>query len=215
MDRASGSGVFARDPDALLDLIELDIPDEMRKQLENNAVCEVAKQWLEKHVPNYEDEVSQDDLCSQVASLEACQRLLKPKVYKDMQIDIEAAKKAVSYKSAWRIDGTLREFPKFDPVNLWFEYPIHTVDTDGLLKDAKAEGETAPWQAKNKVKKPKRDPKAELDAAYEAGTIDGDVTLQAMAEYLGLTDRTVRNHINKYGGYEVENGIVFKKSKKK
>ena len=27
MDRASGSGVFARDPDALLDLIELSIND--------------------------------------------------------------------------------------------------------------------------------------------------------------------------------------------
>ena len=39
MDRASGSGVFARDPDALLDLIELDLSDDLLKQQENNAVC--------------------------------------------------------------------------------------------------------------------------------------------------------------------------------
>ncbi|MDE7212078.1 MAG: AAA family ATPase, partial [Lachnospiraceae bacterium] len=39
MDRASGSGVFARDPDALLDLIELEVSDALRKQEENRAVC--------------------------------------------------------------------------------------------------------------------------------------------------------------------------------
>ena len=27
MDRASGSGVFARDPDAMLDMIELELPE--------------------------------------------------------------------------------------------------------------------------------------------------------------------------------------------
>ncbi len=31
MDRASGSGVFARDPDALLDVIELELPPEQRR----------------------------------------------------------------------------------------------------------------------------------------------------------------------------------------
>ena len=41
MDRASGSGVFARDPDALLDLIELDITDGIRKQQEDKAQCEI------------------------------------------------------------------------------------------------------------------------------------------------------------------------------
>ena len=32
MDRASGSGVFARDPDALLDLTELELSEDIRKQ---------------------------------------------------------------------------------------------------------------------------------------------------------------------------------------
>ena len=26
--------------------------------------------------------------------------------------------------TAWRIEGTLREFARFDPVNLWFDYPV-------------------------------------------------------------------------------------------
>ena len=37
MDRASGSGVFARDPDAMLDMIELELSEEALKQEENKA----------------------------------------------------------------------------------------------------------------------------------------------------------------------------------
>src|SRR5699024_2750027 len=39
MDRASGSGVFARDPDALLDLIELEQPESLQRQETNKKVC--------------------------------------------------------------------------------------------------------------------------------------------------------------------------------
>ena len=48
MDRASGSGVFARDPDALLDLIELPVSEDLRKQEVNNAVCRVCTEALRK-----------------------------------------------------------------------------------------------------------------------------------------------------------------------
>ena len=74
MDRASGSGVFARDPDALLDLIELEVSDDLRVQMENNAVCRVCGAALE--AAGKSDEVSQDDLCSQRAAMDACKRLL-------------------------------------------------------------------------------------------------------------------------------------------
>ena len=76
MDRASGSGVFARDPDALLDLIELPIGEDLRKQEINNAVgraCAAALQAAGKL-----DEVSQDDLCSEKAALAAVEAALGP-----------------------------------------------------------------------------------------------------------------------------------------
>ena len=63
MDRASGSGVFARDPDALLDLIELEMNDDLLKQEENKAVCDACKQYLDAHF-EWKDELSLDDLCS-------------------------------------------------------------------------------------------------------------------------------------------------------
>ncbi|MDD3123602.1 MAG: AAA family ATPase [Candidatus Izemoplasmatales bacterium] len=39
MDRASGSGVFARDPDALVDLIELSITEDLRSNNNRNKTC--------------------------------------------------------------------------------------------------------------------------------------------------------------------------------
>ena len=49
MDRASGSGVFARDPDALIDLVELELNDDILKQEKNKAICKVCEGWLYKY----------------------------------------------------------------------------------------------------------------------------------------------------------------------
>lgn len=55
MDRASGSGVFARDPDAMLDMTELVPTDAIREQLHNKAACRVIKAMLDKrgHADSY------------------------------------------------------------------------------------------------------------------------------------------------------------------
>lgn len=64
MDRASGSGVFARDPDALIDMSELPLNDSVIKQLENNEVCKLCCQYLER--AGKLSEASQDDQCTEV-----------------------------------------------------------------------------------------------------------------------------------------------------
>ena len=48
--------------------------------------------------------------------------------------------------TAWRIEGTLREFARFDPVNLWFDYPVHKLDT-GLLEDLQPDSDFKRWAA--------------------------------------------------------------------
>lgn len=151
MDRASGSGVFARDPDALLDLIELPIGDDLRKQEINNAVgraCMAALQAAGKL-----EEVSQDDLCSEKAALSAAEAALGPQEYRDTLKAVEAAKRDAEARTAWRIDGTLREFPKFPPVNLWFDFPVHRNDESGVLADIDPEGEQRPFQKGKEARK--------------------------------------------------------------
>jgi len=149
MDRASGSGVFARDPDALLDIVELDLPDG-----------------------------------------------------------------SGTGKTAWRIDGTLREFPRFDPVNIWFDYPVHYVDNSGALKDIQPESNTS-WRRNFSKKKStgerKTDRAQSLETAYEALKMNGEVTVRGLAEYLDKTKETARKYIKESRDFYVSNGTVFKK----
>lgn len=213
MDRASGSGVFARDPDALLDLIELEVTDALTTQEINKAVCQVCVDWLDKHKPDYEP--SQDDMCSQSAMKKLCEKYLRPDQYKSMQKDIANAEKAVKQRTAWRIEGTLREFPKFEPINLWFDYPVHHVDRIGSLKDIEAEGEAPTWKRNFKKKKTAEDVvkerKTSLETAFEACGINGSVSVQSLAEYMGISDKTVRNRIKEHGGFWIDEGTVGKK----
>ena len=216
MDRASGSGVFARDPDALLDLIELEIPEAAYVQEENKAVCDACAAYLNGLYHDWEDDVSQDDICSAYQMEAYCKKKLSRGQFAALKANLEAAKARARTVTAWRVEGTLREFPKFQPVNLWFRYPVHSVDQIGLLDDLEPE-ETAPaWKkAMSKRKTPQekeKERKDSIDTAYSACAIDGAVTITALAEYMGVTEKTVRRRIKEHGGYWIDEGNVGTKT---
>ena len=151
MDRASGSGVFARDPDAMLDMIQLKVKDQ-----------------------------DPDDIAT-----------------------------------AWRITGTLREFPSFPPVNVFFRYPVHVADDTDMLKDAMEEGSLADVYQKgreqsNKAKKEEAAKNVDsVEIAFEAYANEaGKAKLSDMARYFSKSERTVKNYINQNGGFKVKNGLV-------
>lgn len=215
MDRASGSGVFARDPDALLDLIELEPTESLMTQQENKAVCDACVQYLDSHF-EWEEDVSQDALCSSSQMMAYCEKRLSKAQMDALRGQIEAAKKRARQMTAWRIEGTLREFPKFEPINLWFNYPIHQVDNVGVLQDIKPEGEMPAWKKAMDKRKPKEQKKQERDAsvmtAFEACGMNEKVTVQDLAEYMGVSEKTVRNRLKEHGGFEIEDGEVRKKT---
>ena len=160
MDRASGSGVFARDPDALIDLVELELNDDILKQEKNKAVCKVCEGWLYKYDKLYH--ASQDDLCSETQMLALCREYLENDAYECVIEDVGKARKTVESRSAWRIEGTLREFPKFAPVNLWFKYPVHNIDNIGVLKDIAVDDGMPTWKKNFAKKKTDAERKTEL-----------------------------------------------------
>lgn len=144
MDRASGSGVFARDADALLDMIELSIPADFKDA--------VTARYGEK-------------------------------------------------ATAWRMDATLREFPRIDPLALFFSYPLHEPDDDGLLEGAMlAESERSLKDGREKgvvaVKNKKADTKEKL---VELVRQDDDFGhRRTYAEYaadLGISAKTVQRYM--------------------
>lgn len=214
MDRASGSGVFARDPDALLDLLELEVTDKLLEQEENKAICRVCSDWLQRY--GLLEGASQDDMCNYKDALQVCRDKLKPKSYELMLADVAAARDGLKNRTAWRIEGTLREYPKFQPVNLWFDYPVHRIDRTGSLQDLEPEGEKQPWKkAIDSRKKPenrKKERQQELETAYAALSINGKVTVKDFEEYWTLSKNAVKNRIKEHGGFEIQDGVVVKKS---
>ena len=154
MDRASGSGVFARDPDALLDMIELPVSEALQKAEADRVTREMCHAALKKSIMGIDPEkaLSQDDQCSAVRTLAACERLLAPFEYAALLKRIEAAKARLAKRTAWRIEGTLREFERFPPVNVWFDYPVHMSDRAGVLQDAKPDEPKSEWMERGRQK---------------------------------------------------------------
>lgn len=211
MDRASGSGVFARDPDALLDLIQLEISDDLRKQITGSEIGDLCARYLKKC--GKLDEISRDDLCSEKA-LESSKELLDAETYRALQADAEKLRKKTKELTAWRIDATLREFPRFDPVNIWFNHPLHSVDTTGVLADIQPEAEQPPWKkatkfCKEKAKTKKESRKRKTANAIEALTLDDPPTTEDLKNYFAdaegvePSDTTVRRWC-KEAGYAVD-----------
>lgn len=221
MDRASGSGVFARDPDALMDLIELETTEALLNQEENKAVCAVCIRALKRfgYGERMDEELSQDDQCSSLAMVQYCGKTLSPSEYRILDQEIQETCKVVRQRTAWRIEGTLREFPKFQPVNLWFDYPVHREDGSGALKDIQPDSEKPPWQrGAEKIKKNSQNRKADrrkaLEEAIEGSNFGEAPTVKDIAEYLGISERTARGWIKEHGEYTCENGEVRKKKQK-
>lgn len=206
MDRASGSGVFARDPDALLDLTELELTDALIKQEENKAMCLIYADMFRKYHKSYYDEhISMDDLQSSSQMRDKAEHRFTQAQIIETNAAIEEAKQIIGRKTAWRIDGTLREFPRFQPVNFWFDYPLHTPDTTGVLKDLEPEGEKAPWQKAMERRKDPEQKKEErvnsLEITYSNMEMDGEpIALMDLAEEMGVSKDTVKRRIKEHGG---------------
>lgn len=210
MDRASGSGVFARDPDALLDMIELEIPPALYDQQENKAGIAVCMDWLNKLNYNWEDDLSPDDRCSLPRMRAYCEKRFSAPMFAAMMDGIRYAQQQVHSKTAWRIEGTLREFGKFPPVNVWFDYPVHHLDDSECLQDidpSRTQGNTWKQNFKTSGKVNKTDAERKTDRvdsiniAYEACAIGGKVTVEALANYMGISIKTVKRHLKEAGNY--------------
>ena len=151
MDRASGSGVFARDPDAQLDMIELELSDEVRNMVADNGT------------------------------------------------------------TAWRMESSLREFQNFVPVDFWFEYPIHRLDSSDSLKAMPSQGSPEAGRLKNRHSKSSEVAADEFRNAFYVQAIDGSVSVQDMMAYLDISDKTVYARIKKLDGeFVLKKGRVYR-----
>lgn len=216
MDRASGSGVFARDPDALIDLVELELTDELIQQQEGAAATKIYCEAIQKANYDYFDEhIGIDDQQSVAQMNVHAKRILSPEHLVQVEKEITKAVESVRIRSAWRVEGTLREYPKFAPVNMWFQYPVHKLDDNGMLRDIQPEGDGPAWKKNFNKKKSPEDSKKEriaaLETAFDACGIDEKITVSAIAEYMGISEKTVRNRVKEHSGFWIADGEVGRK----
>lgn len=149
MDRASGSGVFARDPDAQLDMIQLELSEDIENNVRDGGA------------------------------------------------------------TAWRLESSLREFPNITPVNFWFEYPLHRIDTADTLGAMPAQGTPKAAKVNNAKTKSPEAAADEFRTAYNALNVNGKVTVSDMAEYLDVIDKTIYARIRKMSGeFVLEKGVI-------
>lgn len=217
MDRASGSGVFARDPDALLDLAELELTDDLRKAQDAKARVNGIVQALDEFLHGWRSDVNQDDVLSPSVMQEYAGSKLNFEQASAMEQYVSEWLSRSRQRTAWRIEGTLREFAGFKPLNLWFDYPVHQSDETGVLGDIKVDDGTRKYSRKlGRKKSPKErleDNVMELQEAYEALCEDGDVTVAGLAEALGKSQKTVRRYIRQAKIFAVEDGNVIQRDK--
>lgn len=152
-DRASGSGVFARDPDAIMDIVELEVDDD----------------------------------------------------FKNKEADYDAP--------AWNVECVTREFKKPKDRKVWFKFPLHIVDTTGQLDKFYPKGDIHNAQKASPNYSTPESRKSSLDDAFNILNIDGDgVTVKELADYLGKTERTIREYVKEFSNdYQNDRGKVVKK----
>ena len=214
MDRVSGSGVFARDPDALLDLTELTVSDTLLKQQENEEICRIAAEWIDRF-DDLDKLASQDDLVTPKRMLSIAHSALPERSYALMMKDIDKAKIAVQRRTAWRIEGTLREYPRFAPLNVWFDYPIHRIDETGVLKDCEADGGFNPKNnlGRKKSKQENKDDRiSAIEIAFDGCENSGIATIKDLVDTTGKSEDTIRRYLKEHGGFWVEKGKCGRKA---
>ena len=225
MDRASGSGVFARDPDALLDMIELDMNKEVKEHFINEARVEAMHAVLDKYVPKWRTYIYQtkktDDHDFEAMN-DYCAEMLGFEQMNELQYLTELKVDEAKHITALQISGTLREFPTFDPINCFFKYPVHFLDNANLLKGCRPEGskKKSKFEKMNETNKKKQDENIELFLnAFEQLNHDGQVTVKELAEsglMMGKTyhalARTIPRWIEqeKLEGFKYEKAIITK-----
>lgn len=152
IDRASGSGVFARDPDAQLDMIELQLKPSQREKL----------------------------------------------------ADKEGA-------TAWRMEFSLREFKNPQPINLWFEYPLHKLDETGELAKLHPSG-SAEGNLDMSGNRTTKDERLEsLISAWEfLNGVDPDdphfPTIKKIAEYMDKSEKTIKRYMEEFSDVFIRHG---------
>lgn len=149
-DRGAGSGVFARDADAIVDISNLD---------PGNDAPDIVKELMKQEKP-------------------------------------------------MELSFVLRDFKDQPSQKIWFNYPLHYIDSQNLLENCYVEGSDKANFGKNPNRKSDDEKRRMLEDAFAECQKDGKARISDMAAYLETQARTVREYNMQLGLYAYTTGYL-------
>ncbi|MGN0844730.1 MAG: hypothetical protein ACI4QT_05855 [Kiritimatiellia bacterium] len=211
MDRASGSGVFARDPDAMIDLLPLDA-DAARAVLQDRMECDAIMSAVLSHSDGQETlaQISEDDKIVPNKFEGALLNLWGETRIDEIRKTREAAAQKCESITGWRASFTLREFATPKPQNFWFAYPRHLTDDENYLADASPEGELQPRNRGGARKQDKPRKQDKLTAFKQIVECDPSHkwTVRKTMEQFGVSHQAVSKWC-KTLGWTIRKGMIY------
>lgn len=114
-----------------------------------------------------------------------------------------------------QISFVLRDFKDVEPMNIWFRFPLHFVDTANLLEGAPLKGSREDNLNQSSKRTTESDRKATLYRIYKACEEDGIASVSEMIAYANgdPSESTIRRYIKEFDDdYEtVKKGFIRKK----
>lgn len=210
MDRGSGSGVFARDPDLMIDLTVLEIDGQTRAALQNSAICDFWKGKLDETGVDWRSKCSASDLRSSGALAALYQTVAGVDPARIAIMVMEEQRKfemEVTKAKAFRMEFVARSFETPEPQNVIFRFPIHKLDKSGALVMAEPESYITGQKKRStpEVKEQKMDVFVETVDQLILSSGKGFTTYADVAGALDVDSRTVTNRLKACADrYEVE-----------
>ena len=201
MDRGSGSGVFSRDADLMIDLTALEIDGQTKAALLNNAMCDFWRAKLDESGAPWQKKCTPGDLRSSgaLAALYQSVAAMDPSKISIMVMNEQQRFESELEKTkAFRMEFVVRSFETPEPQNVTFRHPIHKIDKSGALIMAEPESYQLGQKKKDtaSIKEQKLDVFVETVDQLIIGSKEGFTTYAEIAEALEIDSRTVTRRLN-------------------
>lgn len=219
IDRASGSGVFARDPDAIVDMTALDVGDADREEIKARLLESVYDEKL-KETGQWDNlqKIHPQDLTDRMAKQELVRQHFElfPDRKQEFEEKLSEAQK-LGDCPAYRISMTLREFASPEDTDIFFQFPRHVTDPTGVLANTFLEGDQG-VEVMNKKKEEKQKKRSDQKREWydQQRKVGNSVTVIDMFEHFkGIpsakcrSSNTIRNWADRQDDLERVGGWIL------
>ena len=208
-DRASGSGVFARDADVIIDMVPLALDDKTKANIKNDMVCERLIDALNETGRSWGHLVPSDQLANTGVLSQAlldCGQTWEAVSNINKEVEAVFEKKLEDWVPM-RVEYTVREFRTPKPQDIVFQYPVHYLDEKGLLAGAEPESHIQET-IKEKTPSVNETRKMTLESVLSKLVMEkGFATYNELKDGTGVRDnRTLEKWISDLGIYEIKPG---------